>query len=186
MLDKLRTKIKSLIEDFSTSGFQIFEYTTSDIFTIAQSNITITNVLINGNDLASGESYAYDSTTGKITITRSSWTSGDKAEVDYTFYNYSDTELNEFIRASLVHISIHGTEEEDYELETSGIYPTPNNRTLDLVAIISSILIKPNFIKKKLPNLEVVYPTKLTKTEQIKEIIQGTDYGIGLWDVINW
>ncbi len=186
MLTKLRTKIRALVEDFSDTGFEIFDYTTSNIWTVAQSNITISGILINGNEPASGESYVYDSATGKITVTRASWLTTDKVEVDYAFNNYSDSELTEFIRAALVWISIYGTEESDYELETNGIYPTPDNRTLDLIALIASILIKPDFIKKKLPNLEVTYPRVKTKEQQIQELILMTDYGLGVWDVVNW
>ena len=187
MLDKLRTKIRSLIEDFSKTSFQIHEYTTSNIWTMADSNITISKVLINGAELASGESYSYDSTTGKITVTKASaWLTTDKVEVDYALNEYSDSELTEYIRASLVWISLFGTDESDYELESTGIYPTPENRTLDLIAIIASTLINPDFIKKKLPNYEVIYPRVKTKQDQIKEIILMTDYGEGVWDVIQW
>ena len=43
MLASLRTKIRALIEDFGNEkSFEIFSYTTSNIFTITQENITIT------------------------------------------------------------------------------------------------------------------------------------------------
>ena len=40
MLDKVCTKIRSLIEDLSQSDFEIFEYANSSIFTLAESNIS--------------------------------------------------------------------------------------------------------------------------------------------------
>ena len=185
MLDRLITKIRALIGDFSLTDFEVFEYTTSNIFPIATSNITITAVLINGNALASGETYSYSSTTGKITVTRS-WTSGDILEVNFTFSKYSTAELKEYIRAALSWISIFGTDENDYELESTAIYPTPDNVTLDKISLIASILIKPDFIKKKLPNSEVIYPRTLTKEQQIKELILMTNLGIGIMGLITW
>ncbi|KKM85956.1 hypothetical protein LCGC14_1283800 [marine sediment metagenome] len=185
MLTKLREKIRALIEDFSLTDFEVFEYTTSNIFTIATSNITITEVLVEGSALASGESYSYSSTTGKITVTRS-WTSGDILEVNFTFSKYSTAELNEYIRAALSWISIFGSDENDYELETTAIYPTPDNVTLDKIALIASILIKPDFIKKKLPNSEVIYPRTMTKEQQIRELILMTNIGIGIMGLIQY
>lgn len=186
MLTKLRTKIRALIEDFSLTDFEEFSYTISNIFTIATENITITQVLINGSPLGSGESYSYSSSTGKITITRASWNTGDKVEVDFSYNQYSDTELDEHIRGALVWMSILGYKEGDLELESTEIVPTPNNKTLDLIALITSILIKPDFVEKRLPNVSVRYPRTMTKEQQIKEIILMTNMGIGVIDTIQW
>jgi len=185
MLDLIREKIRALIEDISKPDFQVFQYTTSSIFTIAEPNInTITKVLKNGAELGSGE-YDFDSTTNKMEIT-ASLTVGDNIEVDYTYYKYSTTELTEFIRASLVWMSIFSYCEGDYELETEGIYPTPANKTTDLIAIIASILIKPNYNRYSLPNLTVVYPKNETKEEKIEKLIMKFNSGIGVTDILEW
>lgn len=184
MLTKLREKVRSLIEDFSLTSFEVFEYTTSNIFPIATSNITITDVLVGGNALGSGETYSYSATTGKITVTRS-WTSGEKLQVDFSYNKYSNNELNEYIRAALIWVSNFGTDENDYELESTGIYPTPDNKTLDKISLIASILIKPDFLKKKLPNSEVVY-SRMSREQQIKELILMTNIGIGIMGLLQY
>ena len=186
MLTKLRTKIRSLVEDFSTTDFQTFTYTTSNIFTLAEPNISsIDDVFIEGNALQSGQSYVYASTTNKITIT-ADFTSGNSVEVDYTFTKYSDSELNKYIRAALVWLSVYEYDSSDYELETLGIYPTPSNRTIDLIAIVASILINPDCTSYKLPNVSVAYPEQLPKEERIQDLVSQFKFGIGAVGTVNW
>jgi len=184
-LETLRTNIRALITDLSKSGVETFTYITSSIFDIAESNIiTISKVLKNGSELGTGE-YSFDSTTNKVTIIVS-LTSNDIIEIDYTYYKYSDTELTEYIRASLVWMSIFDTSCKDYEIETDDIYPTPDNQTLDLTAIIASILIQPNWNEYRLPNLTVRYPRTLSKEEKIEKLINRFTIGIGVNDVLTF
>ena len=185
MLDNIRPKIRALVEDFSKSSFETFTYTTSAIFTIAQENITITKVLKNGIELGSGE-YDFDEDTNKIEIVVA-LSSGDIIEVDYTYYKYSDSELNEYVKASLVWLSIESyCSVKDYEVEDDDIYPTPDNKTLDLIAIISSILIKPSYSEYRLPNLTVRYPESLSKEDKIQKLIRRFNSSIGITDVLEW
>ena len=181
MLDIIISKVRALIEDFNSSSYEVFEYTTSNIFTVAQTNITITEVLINGE---STQDYSFDYDTNKITITASGLASTDKIEVDYTYNKYSDTELKEYIRAALVWISIYSYDEGDYELESEGIYPTPSNVTVDLISLVASILIKPDHNEKRLPNLTVKYPRTITKEEAIEKLVNRFNRGIGAIDQI--
>jgi len=185
MLTMLQAKIRALVEDFSKSDFETFEYTTSAIFTIAQTGITLTNVLLNGAELGSGDYSFDDDDTNKLTVT-ATLASEDIIEVDYTYYKYSISELNEYIRAALVWLSIFSYCETDYELETDYIYPTPDNKSLDLISIIASIIIKPNYSQYDLPNLKVRYPENLSKDEKIRRIIQSFQQGIGVMDVLEY
>lgn len=189
MLDIIRTKVRALVEDFANvkKDFETFEYTTSKIFTLSESNISsITKVLKNGLELGSGQ-YSYDSTTNKIEIVPS-LTQGDIIEVDYVFSKYSDTELDEYIRASLVWISINNSCGKDFELETdiSEVVPTPTNRELDLIALIAAIIIKPNYSIYRLPNLTVRYPRTMNKEDKIQRIISRFTSGLGISDTITW
>lgn len=186
MLTGVRQKIRAIVEDFGKSDFETFTYTTSNIFTLAESNInSITKVLKNGVALGSGQ-YDYDSTTNKITIS-ASLVSGDIIEVDYTFSKYSNTELTEYIRASLVHISIFSHESEiDYEIEGDDIDPTPDNKTLDLIALVSSIIIKPDYNLYRLPNLTVRYPRNVSKEDKIEKLIARFNRGLGVNDVLEF
>jgi len=181
MLDSIRTKIRSLVADFATSGFETFVYTTSNIFTIAQNNITISQVLLDGEVTTD---YSYDSTTNKITITASGLDTSSVIEVDFNYYKYSETELDGYIRSALVFISVYSFEPRDFELEyESGnvgvISPTPDNQTTDLVSLIASILIKPDHSQYNLPNLKVTYPRKMQKEERIEKLISKFNIGLG-------
>ncbi len=180
MLDEIRTKIRALIEDFFKKSFEVFEYKTFNIFTIAQTNITITQVLLNGNITSD---YTFDAVTNKITMTGSGLASTDKIEVDYTYNEYSDNELTEYVRAALVWISISSYNEGDYEIETD-IYPTPSNEAEDLISLIASILIKKDYSEYRLPNLTIKYPRTMTKEDRIEKLINRFNRGIGAVDVI--
>jgi hypothetical protein len=184
MLETLRIKIRALVEDLNKTDFEVFTYTNSSIFTIAQENITITKVLKNSVELESGD-YDFDSDTNKITINES-LSSGDVIEVDFSCYDYSDSALNEYIRASLVWLSIFSYCPTDYELEAIDIQPTPDSETLDLIAIIASILIKPNYAQYSLPNLKVKYPKNLEKSEKIRRIVQSFKSGLGVITILEY
>ena len=193
MVDSIRTKIRALVTDISKSGFETFTYTTSNVFTVAQENITITEVLKDSVPLDPTE-YSFDSVTNKITITPESGNaliSGDIIEVDYTYYKYSNSELNEYIRASLVWISVFSAEPADYELDiesanTVTIDPTPDNQSADLISLVASILIKPDYSQYNLPNLKVVYPRTMTKEVRIEKLIGKFNIGIGINQVIQF
>ena len=185
MLDTIKIKIRALVKDFMKSDVETFEYLTSLIFTLAESNIVnITAVLRNGIALGSGD-YNFDSTTNKITISVS-LTSDDIIEVDYTYQKYSDTELDSYITSALVWMSIYAYVEGDYELEDEEIIPTPANKTVDLISIIASILIQPDYIQYSLPNLTVRYLRTMTKEEKIEKIVNRFSRGLGASDVLEW
>lgn len=183
MLAELYGKIRALIGDApAKTSFEIFEYTTTNIFTIAAQNITLIKVLINNVETSN---YSFDPITNKITVTASGLASTDKIEVDFTYFTYSDSELKEWIRASLTWISIYAKDEKDYEIEASGIFPTPSNAMEDLIAIIASILIKPNISRKSLPGgLTVVYPKTMTKEKVIESLVIRFNQGLGVTGII--
>jgi len=193
MVDIIRNKIRALVEDMAKSGFETFLYTTSNIFTIAQENIAIAKVLKDGIELTE-EEYTFDSVTNKITITPESGNalvSGDIVEVDFTYYKYSNIELNGYVRASLVWISVFAYDDRDYELdEQSGgedvIDPTPDNRTTDLIALIASIIIKPDYTTYRLPNVTVMYSGKMPKEERIEKLIGKYQMSLGVNDIIQF
>ena len=177
MLTELYTKVKALCNDIGKSSFEIFEYTTTNIFTIAQTNSTLTKVLINNVETSD---YSFDSATNKITVTASGLSSTDKIEVDFTYNSYSDSELKEFIRASLVWISIYAKDQGDYEIEDESVYPTPDNATEDLIAIIASVLIKPNYNRKSLPGgITITYPKTMPKEKIIEQLVVRFSRGLG-------
>lgn len=181
-------KTRALSEDMLQHSVEVFTYTNSNIWTLAEPHIqSITQVLLNGNPLGVGESYTWNPISNKITITGHTFVSTDILEVDYGFTKYSDTEVMEYIRAALVWLSIHDYSSDTYHLRTDGIVvPTPEPKTLDLVCIIASILIKPNYIHYRMPNLAINYPNRMTQEEKIRNIISYFKRGVGVVQIIEW
>jgi len=188
MLNEIRIKIRALVPDLSKNDFETFTYQSGDtIFILSESNInSILKVTKNGVELDITGNYSYDSTTNELEITTSLIT-GDIIVVNYSYYKYSNTELNEYIRASLVWVSIFGNCAEDFELEDDEIIPTPSNQLTDLIALICAILIQPDYTSYKLPNIQVTYSRKMPKEERIKRLIMKiTTSGIGVNDVLTF
>jgi len=188
-IETLWGKTRALVNDIVKSDKETFTYTNSAIFTLAEENIeSITQITKNGVALTTGE-YSFDSSTNEITITPDTGnelSNGDVIIVTYTYYKYSTTELDEWIKASLVWMSVFSASETDFEIESGDIYPTPDNRTLDLIVLIASILIKPNYSEYRLPNLTVRYPRTLSKEEKIERLINKFTQGLGICDVLEW
>lgn len=180
MITALRIKIKSLVEDTGKQSFETFTYTNSSIFTLSEENITtILKVLKNGAELGTAE-FSYDSDTNKIEII-ASLVQNDIIEVDYTFSKYSDTELDGYIVSALVWISIYGDGYcKDFELEDDEIYPTPSNTDIDLICLVASIIIKPDWNSYVLPNVRVTYNNRLSKEEKIEKLITRFYRGLGV------
>ena len=183
---KLRTRLRALIEDLSKKDTETFTYESGDtVFTLQEENInTVTSVTKNGVVLGSGD-YTFDSDTNELTISVA-LSANDIIIVKYTYYKYSDTELDEYMRASIVWLSIFDVSENDYEMEDDDIYPEPDGRTNDLIALIASILIKPDWTEYKLPNLTVRYNGRIPKEDRIEKLINRFTLGIGVNDVLEW
>ncbi len=185
MLTKLTIKIRALITDLISTDFQTYEYVTSSVFTVALPNATVTSVLQNGVTLGSGE-WSYNTSSQEVTIT-ASLTSGDAIQINFSYYQYSATEIKEYIRAALVYMDAFDYDsDEDYEMETDDIYPIPSNRDEDVMALIASILIKPNYNEYRTPTLLVRYPRTMDKDEKIKRIIEKGSWPLGLIRVITF
>lgn len=181
-------KIRALTEDFVQSSTEVFVYETSNIFTLSEPRvIDMTQVLLNGQDLQSGQSADYDDTNNDITVVNEDFVSGDIVTVKYTYAKTSDLELLEYIRAALVWLTIYDSDSNSFKLSQSGlIIPTPKDKTLDLICIIASILIKPDYISYRTGNMAVTYPTKATKEEKILDSIQIFKTGIGVIGIIEY
>jgi len=181
-------KIRALTEDFVQSSTEVFRYETSNVFTIQEPRVSaMTEVLINGNELQSGQSAEFDILNNDVTIVNDAFVSGDIITVKYTFSQTSDAELVEYIRAALIWLSIYDSDTETYKLSTVGtIVPLPKGKTLDLICIVASILIKPDYNSYKTSNMSVTYPNKFTKEEKIKDMIQTFKSGIGVAIVSEW
>lgn len=191
LLTEMYKKIRALVEDYATNDFEVFSYTNSNIFTLRQSNInSITRTLVNGTALQSGQSGTLDTSNNKFTILGVDFDVNDIVEVDYNFSKYSDAVLKEYVRAALTWLSIYDYSTDTYKLRDDGVIvpdlTDPQNKTSDLICIVASYLIKPNYIHFRMPNLAVNYPNKLTQEEKIREIITQYKMGVGIVEIIQW
>jgi hypothetical protein len=181
-------KIRAITEDFTKTTSETFTYEDSNIFTIAEPKVnSVVDVLINGQELQSTQGYEFDPTTNDLIIVNEEYISGDITKVTYTYTNHSDSELFEYIRSALVFMSIYDKNVTSYKLSSSGlIIPSPAVKDLDLICMIASILIKPDFVSYKTSNMSIVYPTKFTKEEKIEKLIQKQKYGTGVVGMVYW
>jgi hypothetical protein len=193
-VESMVRKIRALIEDFIESDFQVFTYGNSATFTMREPNIhEITGIVHNGTTLPSGEDFTFNKVNNKITLVGLSLTAGDTIEVDYDFHKYSAHRIKEYIRGALTWLSIFDYSTDTYQiLGPKGqefIAPDltdPSNKTSDLICIITSILILPNYMHYRMPNLAVNYPEKMSREEKIRDIIQRYQQGVGIVDIIEW
>lgn len=170
-LTTIRTLVRYLLNETSINQVpgDIFTYGASTIFTLSESNpVTVSDVFI--NDDSSGVSYTFNSSTNKVTIS-SSLTSGDTVEIQYTYFpNYSNNEIDSYVRSAIVHLSINGFY--TFEIGTDEtIYPEPDENEKNLIAFITATLIEPNNQIYRLPDITVQVPNPLTKDDMIRKAI---------------
>jgi len=170
-LTDLTTKVRYLLEDNVESGVDVHSYVTSDIFNIQEAYVvSVTDVMVNGVSLGSGL-WEYSSVTNKVTITGSSGiSSGDTIEINYTYYpNYSDSIIEKYVQASLIHISANNYK--DFIVEASEVHPEPIERERNLISLIASILINPDNRSYNLPEVRVGIPKDLPTKDKISKTI---------------
>jgi len=168
-LTSIESTVRNLIDDNLKTFKDIFTYSTSPIFTLSESNpYSVSEAYVNSVVLSSGE-WSYDNSS-KVTLSHPDLTSGDTIEIDYSAYpNYSSTEIQSFIKASLVHISINNYK--DFIVADSIIYPEPNDKEINLIAAITSVLIDKPVKSYRLPDVTVTYAETMTFQERIRAII---------------
>jgi hypothetical protein len=153
----ITSNVRRLIDDNLVTVEDVFTYGSSTSFTPTESNVSsIVDVLV--NDVSSGVTHSYNSTTGKVTVT-SSLTAGDTVEIQYTCYkNYSDAEIKNYIRNALIHLTINQYYTFEYDSTGDEIYPTPSTKEGNLIALITSILINPDNRTIRLPDITISVP----------------------------
>jgi hypothetical protein len=184
-MDNIINKVRTLIGDYLTNVSDIFTYENSKIFSLTENNVgTITEVYV--NDAISNITHTYSSTSNKVTIT-TALTSGDTIKIDYTAYqNYSDTEITSYIQAALVHLSINNYYNFEYDSTTNDIYPTPESKEENLIAIVTSLLINPDNRTIRLPDLTINLPNDLPTDQKISKTIARYKHDShGVFDLID-
>jgi len=170
-LTSITTLVRYLINDTvkTMSPGDIIIYDTSSVFTLTESNaISVSAVYKNDVELESG-TYSYDSDTQKLTVS-ASLTSGDTIEIRYTYYpNYSDTEIQNYIQAAIIHLSVNNFY--NYTISDSKIFPDPTPSEQRLIAIVTALLIEPDNKTYRLPDLTINVPRDLPLHDKIRKVI---------------
>ena len=189
MMPDIRTKIRALIQDIPKSDFQIFTYSVSNVLKLAEPNIEeVTQVLIRGAILGSGQSFDFDEDSNEVTVNGVSFNVNDPIEIRFTFTKYSDDELTQYIQAALLWLNIYGIGDDELEIDTDtdDITPVITKAQEDLIALVCSILICPDYQSYKLPNVSITYPSLMSKEERIARLITRFQHDVGAADVIGW
>jgi len=179
-LSTITSHVRNLLGDVGVTDSDLFTYSSSNVFTLTESNVNTVNE-VSVNDISSGVSYTYNSTTNKITVT-SSLTTGDTVEVNYSYYtNYSDTIIQAYVEASVIHI--RSCNLKDFIVENSTIYPDPDSRERGLIAMVAALLIEPDNESYRLPDMSVTKPTRNdvpvhTKIRQLIAVFKKDTHGV--------
>lgn len=171
MLSQLRTKIKAVIKDNSKTGTET--YTASGrSFTITQTNATsVTSVTVNGTVLAINK-YDYILDSQIVTIAVNSVKDEDAVIINYVYTKYSITELNDYIRSTLIFMDCY-TYPIHFDIESGDteIYPIPTVKEQNLIIMIACILIQPDYAQYSVPGITIRYPRTLTKERRIELLV---------------
>ena len=169
-------KVRDLISDnLITIGRDVFVYesiTSSKIFTLTESNVTASTIVVYKNGTVwAGTNYSYSATTGKLTVT-GTLVAGDSLEVVYSYYQkYSDTEIQGFIRGAISYLVV-----EKYRcfavMPPDMIFPTPTSNEENLIAVVASILIKGDIVSYRTPELTINFERGDSKEIKIKKFVR--------------
>jgi hypothetical protein len=173
----LITLVRILIDDnLQTDGKTYHEYDSDTSFQLAHSLVSSSTIKVykNGTLLTLTTDYTYNSTTNKITII-ASLTKGDDIIITYSYYNtYSDTEIQNFIKASLLELSKRRYSKLLYMNSSNNIVTSngtnPTDAEGNLIASITAVLIDPQNQKIRTPDYSLDAPEKLSRKDQIDDM----------------
>ncbi len=169
-LTSLNAKIRALIDDNLLSDSDIHTYANSDVFTISEENVSEVSALY-VNDVDYGDAnWTYSA--GKVTLDTSSGIStGDTIEITYTYYpNYSATQIDNYTRAALIHISVNNYT--DFIVESGDVInPEPDDAEKNLISLVTSILIEPQNRTVRMPDFTIAVPNDLPTDKKISRTI---------------
>jgi hypothetical protein len=168
-IEQITSFLRSILGDTLRNGTDIFQYTTSNVFTLTESNAqSVESVSV--NDVSSGILYTYEEDFQRVTIT-SSLITNDIIEMNYTFYsNYSDSELLGYIRHALGYVSLHQYANWSIK-EDDNIYPTASDAELNLIAMIAAVIINPENRSIRTPDFSITVKNPMSISDMISKII---------------
>jgi len=184
-MDDVISAVRDLIEDNYQRTEDTFEYLTSKIFTLTESNVDSTSIVVYRNGVVyAPANYTYSSITGKLTVT-GTLTVNDILQVVYNAYEkYSTAEMQGYIRSAISYLVI-----ERYKCfivkPPDIIFPTPDTSEVNLIAIIASILIKGSIRQYRTPDFTISFNDNESKEEKIKKIVRQFQKNYGVIDYID-
>jgi len=195
MLTNIETKVRALVQDVLKKDSECFTYANSSVFTLAEANIaTITQVVQHYAVLPSGVTeydrilgsgeYSWDAETGQLTVT-ADLSSGDIVTVSYTYYKYSLAEIDSYISAALVWISVYGDSDVTWDL-TDLDASAFDSRSENFVALMAAIIVKPEYDSYRTSSMSVTYPRTMDKDEKLQKTVRSYNMGLGIFDVITF
>jgi len=168
-LTDVTDKVRNLVNDNLKSETDVFVYTgASTLFTLSEGNVdSIAEVLV--NDTESGVTYTSSTNLVKLDIT-SNLEIDDVIEVTYNCYsNYSDSEILAYILSAFVYISTANFK--SFSIQNNNIYPAPTIPESNLIALMASVLIDPQNVSYRMPDVGVTMPKDLNTYDKISKIL---------------
>jgi hypothetical protein len=185
-INTVTTKVRMLINDAlqTSQPGDIFTYENTRVFTLTEANV-VAIVKVYLNDIET-TAYDYDETTNKVTFEASLTMSiDDVVEIVYTYYaNYSDAELASYIQSSIMHLSMSDIEDWTIE-EDNVIYPEPNDREVNLIALVAAILINPQNTSIRLPDISITGAKDLSTMDKVTRLIANYKKNTGIVGVFD-
>jgi hypothetical protein len=186
VIKKIRKKLRNLIEDNSKSDSETFVWTSGDTLTLATDNVdSITKITVNGIETTN---YTYDSSSQTVTFNSGEVSANDTVIVYFNYYKYSNTELVGYIKSALNYLDIYQYSPH-FEVVSGDeeIYPIPTLEEISLIAMVASILIKPNWSRYSLGagGITVQFPRTRDKDTKIKAVINSFKRSSGIIGILN-
>lgn len=172
--------IRGLINDkIRTDGRAVHEYTDDNKFSLKHDYPSSSSIIVLKNSVElDTQDWSYDSDTNRVNVvfisSGLSLSSGDIIDIRYNYYmKYSDTELSAYLESALTYFALHRYKK-IFEINSDNEIVSindidPNTNELYFISIIASILIDPQNIKIKIPDLEIEAKRDKSDQQQILE-----------------
>ena len=171
MIQTITDIIRNILGDTAKDTYDIFTFVNSRVFTLSEANIVaVSSLLVNEIDVDMSGNWSFNSTLNKITIEDDySLTADDTLQINYSAYNdYSDGEILSAIKYALVKLSInYGL----FIVAGTNINPEPTPSQQNLIALVASILLKPENRSIRMPDLSITQMSTLSTDDRINKII---------------
>ena len=171
IIQKLQSKIRSLIHDKGTVDNYVEVAGDGRVFTVPQENAyQVNSVLVEGVSIANR--YTYDVGSQQVSIANGYVDSGDTVVINHNYYKYSNSELLEYIESVLSFLDTY-----DYGIhfdlsnDDTDIYPNVLPKEQNLIAILVMVLINPDWVTLRLPNVTKSRDKGKQKEDKVREII---------------